>query len=69
MSRINEKMGFKPAGKRSMMKLPSDRELRARVTSARCPSCDRTGARVSRTQPGHLWCSWCSTTWPLPEAS
>jgi ribosomal protein L37AE/L43A len=65
MTSINDKMGLKRAGKRSMMKLPTDRELRSRITSARCPLCARTGATLSRVQPGTLFCTWCSHTWPL----
>ena len=68
MSHINDKMGFKPAGKRSMMKLPTDRALRNRVTSAKCPQCDRTGARLSRLLKGWLVCGWCNHTWELPAA-
>ena len=68
MSRINEKLGLKPAGQRSMMKLPADRALRVRITSARCPACQRTGAHCSRQCPGWLVCGWCAETWKLEEA-
>lgn len=67
MSKINDKLGLKPAGKRSMMKLPDDRALRAKVTSARCPVCFSVGAYLSKVTPGSLVCSWCHHTWPLPE--
>lgn len=67
MSRINEKLGIKPAGQRSMMKLPPDRAARAALTAAKCPSCGRTGARESKTQPGAYYCTWCNTIWQ-PEA-
>lgn len=63
MSRINEKLGLKPAGKRDMMKLPDDKALRTALTSAKCPSCTRTGARLSRTEPGAFCCSWCNHIW------
>jgi hypothetical protein len=63
MVTINEKMGLRRAGKRSMMKLPADQELRTRVTSARCPKCQRTGAQLSRLRPGFMWCTWCAHTW------
>lgn len=67
MSRINEKLGMKPAGKRNMMKLPEDRALRNRITSARCPECGRTGANLSKTEKTpHLFCTHCSHLWPLP---
>jgi hypothetical protein len=66
MTTINSKMGLKPAGKRSMMKLPTDRAEAAKITAAKCPSCQRTGARPSKTKgAGWLWCSWCNTTWEL----
>lgn len=63
---INDKLGLKRAGKRSMMKLPDDRALRAKVTSARCPSCASTGAYLSKVKAGWLVCSWCHHTWELP---
>lgn len=66
MSTINGKLGIRPAGKRSMMKLPDDRALRAKVTAAQCPACARTGARLSQTKPGWLVCSWCAQMWELP---
>lgn len=69
MSSINGKMGLRAAGKRSMMKLPSDRELRNRLTAAKCPACDRTGARPSKTKgPGWAYCSWCNHIWELPAS-
>jgi hypothetical protein len=69
MSHINDKLGLKPAGKRSMMKLPEDRALRTKVTSAACPACfARGGAYLSKVQgrEGWLVCSWCHHTWELP---
>jgi len=65
MSSINGKLGLRPAGKRAMMKLPTDRALRNRITSAQCPSCGLRNAALSKTQPDHLWCRACSHTWPL----
>jgi ribosomal protein L37AE/L43A len=67
MTSINDKMGLKRPGKRDMMKLPRNRGAAAAITAARCPQCDRTGARVSRVQPGDLFCSWCNHRW-TPEA-
>lgn len=69
MSRINEKMGLKPAGRRTMMKLPPDRALRTRLTSAQCPSCQQRGAILSRVAGTVGWftCSWCNHHWD-PEA-
>jgi hypothetical protein len=65
MSRINEKLGLKPAGKRAFMKLPDDRELRNRLTAAKCPACERTGARLSklRNREGWFVFSWCQHAW------
>jgi hypothetical protein len=61
VSRINEKLGLRTAGKRRMMNLPSDRRERLDLLRARCPDC------------GHAWhvqheihgvllrmCAWCS---------
>lgn len=67
MTSINEKLGLKRAGKRSMMKLPDDRALRAKVTAAKCPSCGLTGATLSKVRPGYVFCTWCSHAWPLNE--
>jgi DNA-directed RNA polymerase subunit M/transcription elongation factor TFIIS len=65
MSRINAKLGLKPAGKRSMMKLPDDRTLRNQLTSAKCPACERRGAILStgRGRAGDFVCTWCYHTW------
>jgi len=68
MTSINDKLGLRRAGKRSMMKLPDDRALRVRVTSAQCPACGRTGAMLSRVRTGWLVCTWCNETWELPSA-
>jgi hypothetical protein len=65
MTRINEKLGLRPAGRRVMMALPPDRALAVRVTAARCPTCGRTGAHLSKPHPGSLCCGWCQTLWPL----
>ena len=64
MTSINDKLGIKRAGKRAMMKLPADRRLRNAITSAKCPQCSHTGARLSGNQT-ELWCSWCMHRWPL----
>jgi hypothetical protein len=67
MTSINQKLGLRPAGPRAMMKhLPKNRELRTKVTSAKCPACDRTGAHLSHVKPGWLVCGWCTATWELP---
>lgn len=67
MSHINEKLGLRPAGQRSMMKLPQDRAARNRITSATCPECGQTGARPSKTKgPGWAACTWCAHVWELP---
>lgn len=62
MSRINEKMGLRPAGKRAMMKLPQDRAMACRLTAAVCPSCGGRGAILSkvRGREGLFVCSWCN---------
>jgi len=65
MSTINEKLGLKRAGKRPMMKLPPNKIEAAKITSARCPICQHTGARPSKTQPGALYCTWCNHIWEL----
>ncbi len=69
MSTINGKLGLKPAGTRSMMKLPEDRALRNRVTSAQCPNptCGQRRAHLSRSKPGWVVCEWCGETWELPK--
>jgi len=68
MTSINSKMGLKPAGKRSMMKLPPDRAEAARITSAVCPACGRTGARPSKTKgKGWAYCPGCNHIWELPR--
>lgn len=67
MSRINEKLGLKPAGKRAYMKLPKGRAAAAALTSATCPTCGRTGQRESLIR-GELkrFCPWCSVSYPAP---
>jgi hypothetical protein len=67
MTSINDRLGLKRAGKRSMMKLPTNRAEAARITSAKCPNCQRTGARsFPRKGPDWVFCSWCSHAWELP---
>lgn len=69
MSHINEKLGLKPAGQRSMMKLPKNLAERNRITAAQCPECHRTGARALRSKgPAWVFCTWCSHAWELPPA-
>lgn len=64
MSRINEKMGFKPAGKRAFMKLPDDKAARNDLTSAKCPKCDRRGVREAVIHGRRLrTCAFCSHSW------
>jgi hypothetical protein len=67
MTSINDKLGIKRAGKRSMMKLPTNRAAAAKITAARCPQCQRTGAFPSPSRgPGWVFCSWCNHAWELP---
>ncbi len=66
MTSINDKLGLPRAGKRSMMKLPPDRELRSRITAAECPQCHLRGARPKPKHPGFVFCSWCYHVWELP---
>lgn len=70
MSGINEKMGLRPAGTRRMMKrLPPTRAERTALTSAKCPACARTGARLSQMFEGDYVCTWCEFRWtPEPPA-
>lgn len=69
MSSINQKLGIRPGGKRSMMKLPRDRAAAVALTSAVCPSCGRRGARESRLVDNAYWCPSCNHTWSTAEAS
>lgn len=68
MSTINQKQGLRPAGKRSMMKLPTDRALRNQVTAAQCPKCGLYRASLSKVKghAGSLWCTGCGHAWELP---
>jgi hypothetical protein len=53
------------------MKLPPDRALRARLTAAKCPECQRTGALLKPKYLGAgvgVFCSWCNHAWALPPA-
>ncbi len=65
MSRINEKLGLRPAGKRSMMQLPKNRAEAAALTAAQCPRCQQRGVREA-TIHGQVtrFCSWCGASWP-----
>lgn len=67
MTHINEKLGLRPAGKRSMMKLPRRREDAVKITAAKCPSCERTGAiPTPHKGPAWVFCPHCSHSWELP---
>ena len=63
MTSINSKLGLKPAGRRSMMKLPTDRVKAARLTAEKCPSCGNHGASLSRLRAGWFRCTWCQHAW------
>jgi hypothetical protein len=63
MTSINEKLGIKRAGKRSMMKLPENRSEAVALTAAQCPSCQQRHARKSQLREGDYWCGWCGATW------
>jgi len=68
MTSINSKMGLKPAGKRSMMKLPTDRAEAVKITAAVCPECQRGGQRPSKTRgKGWAYCEHCNHIWELPK--
>jgi hypothetical protein len=72
MTSINEKMGFKRAGKRAFMaNLPTNKTEAAKITSAECPGCHHRGkARIHPSKgDGWLWCTWCSTTWEQESPS
>jgi transcription elongation factor Elf1 len=68
MSTINEKLGLRRAGKRSMMKLPKNRAAAAKITAAECPHCHQRGkATISATKGlGWLFCTWCSHVYERP---
>lgn len=67
-------MSGKTRPPRAFMKhLPPKLEDRTKVTSAKCPHvfpngqvCGRTGARVSRTQPGKLYFPCCNLIADVP---
>jgi len=64
MSHINEKLGLKPASKRSMMKLPSARSDACALTAAQCPECSRRGVRQAAVSGvTKRICQWCSHVW------
>jgi hypothetical protein len=67
MTTINDKMGLRRAGKRSMMSnLPKTRAAAAMITAAQCPACQVRGkAKPSATQPGQLYCTWCHHVFEL----
>jgi hypothetical protein len=67
MTSINDKLGLKRGGKRSMMKLPATRAEAIKITAAKCPACQRTGARPAPWRGlGWVFCSWCNHAWELP---
>jgi hypothetical protein len=68
MTTINDKLGLRRAGTRSMMKLPKNRIEAAKITSAECPACHVVGkAKISATKgPGWLYCTWCNTVFEVP---
>ena len=64
MTSINEKMGLRRAGKRSMMKLPKTLHERAALTAAQCPACRRRGVtEFTAHEIVRRLCTWCSHTW------
>jgi len=66
VSTINEKLGLRRAGKRSMMKgLPVNKAEAAKITSAKCPKCGDRRANLSKVKgrEGWLWCTVCGTSW------
>lgn len=64
MSRINEKMGLKPAGQRAMMKLPPTRAEAAALTAVQCPKCAKRGVRaVTLHGIPKYFCAYCSHLW------
>jgi hypothetical protein len=65
MSKINEKLGLKPAGVRPMMRnLPKRLEDRVALTAATCPACGARGVieNVIHGKRRRL-CAWCSEGW------
>jgi hypothetical protein len=66
MTSINEKLGLKKAGKRSMMKLPKLRAEACALTAAQCPECGQRGvvAYASRGEQRRM-CSWCGRSWAV----
>lgn len=63
MSKINDKLGLKPAGKRAMMNLPSNRSEAAVITATQCPKCGARGVRASAMKDAKFWCTWCNHRW------
>lgn len=68
MSSINQKLGIRPAGRRRMMALPTDRAAAADLTAAKCPDCGQRGViqHVIHGKKTRM-CSWCSATWTVDE--
>lgn len=65
MSRINEKLGLRSAGKRAMMQLPKNREEAAALTALTCPVCGRRGQRVVTKQSAGRLCPHCGFIWAV----
>lgn len=66
MVKINEQLGLRPAGKRSMMKLPKNRAEAAALTSSQCPSCSSFGIRECSVKGIRTrLCPRCGYTWPV----
>jgi ribosomal protein L37AE/L43A len=69
MSKINDKLGLRPAGQRNMMKLPKTGAHRAALTSAKCPACGQRGVVEHKLHGARTWmCTWCAHHWPAPPA-
>lgn len=66
VSKINDKLGLRPAGKRRMMNIPKDRAVRDQLTSAKCLECGHSW-HVQNVINGRLlrMCAWCSRTTDL----
>lgn len=55
--------------KRSLPNIPPKRSMPPQLAAARCPACQKVGARRSQAKPGWLWCSWCDATWTPDSAA
>ena len=70
MSKINEKLGLRPAGKRAFMKLPKLRADAVALTALTCPNCPHRWI-IQNVIHGRLqrMCGRCSTSWYPDEAA